>query len=410
MSGQLFDTEPFEPTPAAARARLAAVRPGEYARTRNHLDGAVTRLSPYLTHGLLTLPEVLGAVLQHRPGLPVQNKLVYEFGWREYFHHVWQHEGDAIFESLHAGPLPEHAYARELPADLREARTGVPVVDQAVRMLYATGWLHNHARMWLASYTVHHRKVHWRTGADWMFGHLLDGDLASNHLSWQWVAGTGSHKPYLFNAENVARYAPQAWHSPGTVVDVSYEALDAIARDGGAASGAQPSAFGQRLGTDGAGVDAGVVEPARDAVPLPGFGPPEPLRLQGRSVWLVHPWSLADPPASLPQGTLRLGICIDEWHAAWPWSAARWRFVGERMAALCAALWHADGPALHAALAEAASVQGIDDAHLGTWPGRRWLAPPARLFASPQRRCGSFSQFWTQVTRRVTDAAELLGT
>ncbi|MGC8035725.1 FAD-binding domain-containing protein, partial [Salmonella enterica] len=74
----------------------------------------------------------------------------------------------------------------------------------------------NHARMWLASYVVHLRKVHWRAGADWMVGHLLDGDLASNHLSWQWVAGTGSHKPYLFNAENVAKYAPAEWHSPGT--------------------------------------------------------------------------------------------------------------------------------------------------------------------------------------------------
>jgi deoxyribodipyrimidine photo-lyase len=59
---------------------------------------------------------------------------------------------------------------------------------------------------------------------------LLDGDLASNHLSWQWVAGTGSSKPYLFNADNVARYAPAPWHSQGSVIDQSYEAqpLDAF--------------------------------------------------------------------------------------------------------------------------------------------------------------------------------------
>jgi deoxyribodipyrimidine photo-lyase len=137
MNGELFDTDAFEPTPAAAMARLAAVRPGEYARTRNHLEGAVTRLSPYITHGLLTLPGVLQAVLQRHPGLPVQHKLVYELGWREYFHHVWRHEGEGIFASLHTGPLPDENYARELPADLREARTGVPVVDSAVRELYA---------------------------------------------------------------------------------------------------------------------------------------------------------------------------------------------------------------------------------------------------------------------------------
>ena len=397
MTADLFSANAFEPTPAAARARLAAVRPSEYARTRNHLGGAVTRLSPYLTHGLLTLPDVLQSVLQRQPQLPVQHKLVYELGWREYFHHVWQHEGDAIFESLHNGPLPDNVYARQMPADLVEARTGVPVIDSAVRELYAAGWLHNHARMWLASYVIHHRKVHWRTGADWLVRHLLDGDLASNHLSWQWVAGTGSHKPYLFNAENVARYAPPDWHSPGTVVDVSYEALDRMARERGR-PGREPAHAGS----------PGAVQPACSTRPPVAFGPPDPARVLGRAVWLVHPWSLAEPPADLPADTLRVGICVAEWHAAWPWSEARWRFVGDRMAALCTVLWHADGATLHAALSGAGSVQGIDDPHLGGWAGRQWLSPPARLFASPARRCGSFSQFWTQVTRRMTDAAELL--
>ena len=237
----------FEPTPDAARARLAAVRPAAYARTRSALDGAVTRLSPYLTHGLLTLPEVLRAV-DARQALPVQHKFVYELGWRAYFRHVWAGRGDAILQSLHPGPLPDAAYARELPADLREARTGVPAIDQAVRQLYASGWLHNHARMWLASYTVHLRKVHWRAGADWMLGHLLDGDLASNHLSWQWVAGTGSHKPYLFNADNVARYAPQAWHSDGTVIDTGYDVLARLAAAPCAVGAPAPAAPGARSG------------------------------------------------------------------------------------------------------------------------------------------------------------------
>ena len=83
--------------------------------------------------------------------------------------------------------------------------------------------------MWLASYVVHLRHVHWRAGADWMHAHLLDGDLGANHLSWQWVAATFSAKPYVFDAGNVARYAPRDWHCAGTVVDRSYEALDAIA-------------------------------------------------------------------------------------------------------------------------------------------------------------------------------------
>ena len=185
------------PTRRAALDRISRVQPAAYARTRNHLEGAVTGLSPYLTHGLVTLREVLAGVLEKQP-LEVQHKLVYELGWREFFRHAWHHTGTGILSSLHSGPRPEAAYLAVLPADIREARSGVPAVDEAVRTLYATGTLHNHARMWLASYVVHVRGVHWRAGADWLVAHLLDGDLASNHLSWQWVAGTGSHKPYLF--------------------------------------------------------------------------------------------------------------------------------------------------------------------------------------------------------------------
>ena len=219
----------FEPTLQAAKLRLDAVRPDDYARTRNALEGAVTRLSPYLTHGLLSLADVYTAV-NARHALPAQHKLVFELGWRAYYRHVWQHLGEGIGQSLHAGLLPESAYLQEMPPDVLQARTGIPAIDLAVQTLYETGYLHNHARMWLASYVVHLRKVHWHVGAQWMLGHLLDGDHASNHLSWQWVAGTGSSKPYLFNADNVAKYAPADWHSPGTAIDVSYETMDALAR------------------------------------------------------------------------------------------------------------------------------------------------------------------------------------
>ncbi|MGQ9659949.1 MAG: FAD-binding domain-containing protein [Thermochromatium sp.] len=378
----------FPPSATAARSRLAAVRPADYARSRNHLNGAVTGLSPYLTHGLLDLAETV-AYLRARHRLPLTHKLVQELGWRAYFQHSWRQRGEAIFHDLHPGPLPQAAYDRTLPADLRRGATGVPVIDQAVRTLYATGYLHNHARMWLASYTVHVRKVHWRAGADWMFAHLLDGDLASNHLSWQWVAGTGSAKPYLFNAENVARYAPPEWHSAGTVIDTSYAALDALAHSP------------QRHGAE-PGAHAAVEEPALFTAPPDADGsPPDAKAVAGRSVWLVHPWSLADPPAD----ALPLAVLDAHWHARWPWSARRWAFVVARMRAITPLLWMAPAAEITAALRAAAQVRGWYNPHLSdpAWAELRLPLPPSP-FAEPARACRSFSAYWTQVLKRTPQA------
>jgi deoxyribodipyrimidine photo-lyase len=388
--------ESYPPTLAAAQARIAAVRPSAYARTRNAIDGAVSGLSPYITHGLVSLADVLAGVAARRE-LTVQHKFVYELGWRAYFRHVWQHRGEGILRSLHAGLLPDAAYASELPPDIREGCTGVAAIDEALRTLYATGALHNHARMWLASYVVHLRKVHWRCGADWLYGHLLDGDLASNHLSWQWVAGTASHKPYLFNAENVARYAPLLWHSPGSVIDASYESLERLARH---ASAAPP----------GAALGPLAMEPPLLVEPPQGVGTAaaDPALVKGRDVWLVHPWNLGVLPA-LPPGTLVLGLFLADFHRAWPWSERRWRFVGTRMAALTSHRWYDGAVALGAALAGARRVRSVDEPHLAPslacWA--ECVAAPA-LFPPVAGRCDSFSQWWTRASRGLQSAADLL--
>ena len=185
-------TDVFDPADTALEARLSGVDIDAYSKTRNHLNGKVTRLSPFITHGLTSIPELFAKL----PKLQLSDKLAFEFGWREFFHHVWSREGERILSDMRPA-LPGVHYSDHFPQDIREGRTGLAVIDRAVHQLYATGYLHNHARMWLASYVVHLRKVHWRVGADWMFGYLLDGDLASNHLSWQWVAATFSSKPYL---------------------------------------------------------------------------------------------------------------------------------------------------------------------------------------------------------------------
>lgn len=385
-------TTQFPPYREAALARLEAVRPAEYVRSRNALDGAVTRLSPYLSHGVLTLPEAHEAIAaRHR--LDPKHKLVYEFGWREFFHHVWWHRGAGIFQSLHTGPLPDDAYAHELPLDIREGRTGVPVIDRAVAELYACGYLHNHVRMWLASYVVHMRKVHWRAGADWLYAHLLDGDLASNHLSWQWVAGTASRKPYLFNADNVAKYSPLDWHSPGTTIDRSYEALDRVARSAEAIAAADNNITAPQ-----------VTEPALlDRPPeIFGFTAPDAAAVAGCEVWLVHPWALRLPPADLAAGTQVVAIGLAEWHTARPWSPARWDFVGTQQAALAEHRWFGNIEALRRALAGARSVRAVDDPHISD--GLRKLRsdivlhPVPRLFVPVAEVCGSFSQWWSRTS------------
>ena len=379
----------FPPTREEALARIALVQPAEYARTRNALNGAVTQLSPYITHGFVSLPEVLeGVRSQHT--VNSQDKFLFELGWREYYRHVWQHRGDGIFESLHEGVLPDAAYSNEIPFDILHACTGVAAIDMAVSTLYTTGYLHNHARMWMASYMVHLRKVHWRVGADWLYGHLLDGDLASNHLSWQWVAGTGSNKPYLFNAENVARFAPEAWHSSGSVIDTTYEVLDRMARQALPAKG-QPQTLSNSIEM-----------PALMSSPPTSLniGTPNSNVAKGRDVWLVHPWSLGELPADLPKDSLVIGIFVSDFHRNWPWDEKRWLFVQSRMAELTSECWYGDRLSIELALQDAKQVGGVNEAHIAPWlPTAGQYIPSPTLFPNVERRCDSFSKWWQLVSK-----------
>jgi deoxyribodipyrimidine photo-lyase len=389
----------FTPTRSAALERLAMVDPTAYARTRNAIDGAVTRISPYLTHGLLSLREVYDAVNERRP-LPREHKLVFELGWRAYYRHVWSHRGDSIHQSLHAGPLPEEAYQHDLPADVLEARTGIPAIDLAVRTLYATGYLHNHARMWLASYLIHWRKVHWRSGAQWMLGYLLDGDIASNHLSWQWVAGTGSNKPYVFNADNVAKYAPESWHSFGTAIDTDYESLNVMARM------PLPAKLSAALGD----LNHGVAQPSRTASPPEaGWALPKSSEAHGRNVWLLHPWSIGSLPESRRDNTVTIGIGLSECHANVSWSEQRWRFVTDGLRSHTPRLWWGDTEQLANALRGAKTVSWQCDPHIDlamqTVTNRLHASalPPQTagvydkpLFEPVTPMCASFAQWWRQ--------------
>lgn len=369
----------FPPLRAAALARMAAIDVRAYGRTRNHLDGAVTRLSPYLTHGVVTVPEVIDSVLARGGGL--QDKIVFELGWREYWQHCWRHLGEGIFRSTRAEPAREECYATTVPADVLQARCGVPAIDAAVRALYDTGYVHNHARMWLASYLVHVRKVQWQAGAAWLHGHLLDGDLASNSLSWQWVAGTFSSKPYLFNNDNVARFAP-ALARPGTTIDRSYESLERLAQSE------------IPCGPESDAPQRGVNPPL--LVTAPPLTESDPLlRLAHKRVALVHPWMLGQRP----ECDIAIGVLHKPYHHRFGWSRRRWDFVLPLMRSLTDALWVGDVAQLAPLLAGAREVATVDTLAPGYREGLARLAarvaPAPRYFPDPPRLMRSFSQFWT---------------
>jgi len=192
----------------AAEAVLKKIEPAQYAKSRNFLNGNVTRLSPYIRYGVVSLAEVRDFALKKVQNPDDAEKLVQELGWRDYWQRLYAKKGDGIWkdqEEYKTGYTAK-VYTAELPTDVAEGTTGRVCIDSFSRQLRETGYLHNHQRMWMAAYLVHWRHIRWQAGAKWFLAHLLDGDPASNNLSWQWVASTFSHKPYFFNRENLEKY------------------------------------------------------------------------------------------------------------------------------------------------------------------------------------------------------------
>jgi deoxyribodipyrimidine photo-lyase len=210
-------TTRFPPTRAAGLARLSDFLPRAgrpYASGRNFDrpetgHRAVSGLSPYLRHRLVTETEVLRAVLA-RHGPEASEKFVQEVFWRIYFK-GWLERRPAVWESYREGLDRALAGMDGAMADRVAAaeagRTGIACFDAWARELVETGYLHNHARMWAASIWIFTLRLPWEIGADWFLRHLLDGDPASNTLGWRWVAGLQTQgRPYVARAENIARY------------------------------------------------------------------------------------------------------------------------------------------------------------------------------------------------------------
>jgi deoxyribodipyrimidine photo-lyase len=210
-----------------ALKRLSKIKPERYEKSRNYLNGEVTYLSPYLRHGCISLAEAI--TFAQEKSTRGNDKLLFEFAWRDYWRQIWYLSGDHIHSEMEA---PKVELKRNpLPRVVSEANTKLPCIDHFVSTLQETGYIHNHARMWLSSYLIHWLGIDWKIAANWMHDLLLDGDQASNTLSWQWVASTFGSKPYFFNQENLSKYTGNQLCQgcqAACPFKKSYEELDAL--------------------------------------------------------------------------------------------------------------------------------------------------------------------------------------
>ena len=148
-------------------------------------------------------------------------KFVSEVFWRTYFKgYLETHPGiwSDCLALARAGQerLDAEAGLRRAHAAAIEGRTGIDCFDAWARELVETNWLHNHTRMWFASIWIFTLRLPWALGADFFMRHLLDGDPASNTLSWRWVAGLHTRgKHYVARAENIRRYTDGRFEAKG---------------------------------------------------------------------------------------------------------------------------------------------------------------------------------------------------
>jgi deoxyribodipyrimidine photo-lyase len=247
-----------EPGETAARARLERwVRAGSdrldgYADRRNLLGvEGTSRLSVDLRWGTLSPTEVLVRSARDGDGPRV---FASELAWREFYAHVLWHEPRVLREPF------DRRYAslpwRDDPdgvATWREGRTGVPVVDAAMRQLLASGWMHNRARMIAASFLTKDLLVDWRVGEHHFMEHLVDGDVASNNGGWQWTASTGTDpQPYfrVFNPVTQGkRFDPDGDYVRRWIPELAGVPLERL-HEPWTMSPAEQAAAGCRIGRD----------------------------------------------------------------------------------------------------------------------------------------------------------------
>lgn len=207
----------WSPGEAGAAQRLETFARGAirgYKEERNYPDrGATSRLSPHLHFGEVSPRRIVATLQGARLPATVQPDLDHylsELGWREFSHHLLYHFPHTSDENMN--PRFEEFRWAELDevrlAAWQRGRTGVPMVDAGMRQLWATGWMHNRARMIVASFLTKNLRYHWIHGARWFWDTMVDANLPNNTQGWQWTAGTGADAaPYFRIFSPVAQAA-----------------------------------------------------------------------------------------------------------------------------------------------------------------------------------------------------------
>ena len=201
--------------------RIHHINPIRYASTRNFINGGVTYLSPYISRGIISIQQIKDVIIKKGYKPYEIDKFLQELAWREYYQRVWQSKNELIWEDLkQAQPDVLH---HEMIQSIVNAKTGIQIIDDQINQFYSTGYLHNHIRMYLGTIVCNVGKAHWFTPSKWLYYHLLDGDIASNNCSWQWVAGAFASKKYYCNQENINKYT--FTNQLNTFMDKSYEII-----------------------------------------------------------------------------------------------------------------------------------------------------------------------------------------